>query len=54
MVTIPQAFHAVDRGFFDSLDDKLAERAKLLMSLPEGELEFIITFNLTIRKVNLR
>jgi len=30
-----QAFHAVDRGFFDSLDDKLAERAKLLMSLPE-------------------
>ena len=33
---LPQAFHAVDRGFFDSLDDKLAERAKLLMSLPEG------------------
>jgi len=31
-----QAFHAVDRGFFDSLDDKLAERAKLLMSLPEA------------------
>ena len=26
----------MDRGFFDSLDDKLAERAKLLMSLPEG------------------
>jgi len=31
-----QAFFAVERGYFDSIDDKLAERTNLQIEIPEG------------------
>lgn len=33
---LKEAFLAVDRSYFESLDDLLAERANLLCELPEG------------------
>ena len=30
-----QAFEAVDKGFFESIDDALAEKAKLELHVPE-------------------
>ena len=37
-----EAFLAVDRSYFESLDDLLAERANLLCELPEGIVLFYI------------
>ena len=33
-----QAFEAVDKGYFESIDDALAEKAKLELHVPEVKL----------------
>lgn len=34
-----EAFLAVERSYFESIDDLLAERANLLIELPEGNIK---------------
>ena len=36
-----EAYFAVERSYFESIDDLLAERANLLCELPDGKLEDI-------------
>ena len=46
-----QAFEAVDKGFFESIDDALAEKAKLELHVPEVK---AVTLKLNITRVITR
>jgi len=38
--TYRQAFIAVEKGYLDSLDDRLAERASLRYEIPDGMISY--------------
>ena len=39
-----QAFIAVEKGFFQSLDDALAEKTELQLQMPEVDSKIILSF----------